>query len=162
MYSHLSKNSIYHEKLVRKGIRLIEGRSLTILSELKTKDVMSNEVLTISSNTTINDAMKCMSGSGHTGLLVVGENNDLVGIVTNQDVRKSIENGNSNVFVNEVMSKDLIYTYPDESLSEVIEKFLLRDIGRLPVVSPLNYKKILGTVTRTDILNGYYNMLNKE
>ncbi len=58
------------------------------------------------------------------------------------------------VLVEQVMAPatSLIVTYPDESLEDALRKLVLNDIGRLPVVDPDDQSKILGIVTKSDII----------
>ncbi|MHC1569836.1 MAG: CBS domain-containing protein [Candidatus Syntropharchaeales archaeon] len=43
-------------------------------------------------------------------------------------------------------------TYPDESLEAALRKLILNNIGRLPVVDRDDPSKILGILTKSDII----------
>ncbi|KKM12898.1 hypothetical protein SY88_00905 [Clostridiales bacterium PH28_bin88] len=60
-----------------------------------------------------------------------------------------------NYRVKDVMSRELVVAYPEESLSEVVKRFAFRGIGRLPVVSRQDPCHLEGLLTRTDILKTY-------
>ncbi|MCP8309774.1 MAG: CBS domain-containing protein, partial [archaeon] len=53
------------------------------------------------------------------------------------------------------MSKNVIVTYPDESLYQAFEKMVGHEIGRLPVVDRSDPKKLIGIITRGDIGSTY-------
>ena len=57
--------------------------------------------------------------------------------------------------VRDIYKTDLLVTYPDETLDDVVHKLGLRHVGRLPVVDHHNPTRLVGLVTRTDIVNAY-------
>ena len=65
-----------------------------------------------------------------------------------------------NVFdikINDIMTKDIVYTYPDEGVVKAFETLLKYKISCLPVVD--EDKKLIGIITTTDI--GYNLILDK-
>ena len=57
----------------------------------------------------------------------------------------------------DIMTKNVIVTYPDESLHDVLHKMTTNGIGRMPVVSRQT-GQLLGIVTRTDVMKAYDNV----
>ncbi|MGC8577519.1 MAG: CBS domain-containing protein [Thermoproteota archaeon] len=57
--------------------------------------------------------------------------------------------------VGSAMSGSLVVTYPEEDLEAVFMKMLRNQIGRLPVVEPENPRKLVGIITREDIMHAY-------
>ncbi|MBV9618384.1 MAG: CBS domain-containing protein [Verrucomicrobia bacterium] len=89
----------------------------------------------------------------HQGKLIVDEGGELAGIITRGDiVRAFARSGDASLTVLEAGQKDLIVTYPDETLYDVIAKLLRHDIGRLPVVERSSPKKVIGYLGRAGIL----------
>jgi CBS domain-containing protein len=65
-----------------------------------------------------------------------------------------------NVFdikINDIMTKDIVYTYPDEGVVKAFETLLKYKVSCLPVVD--KDKKLIGIITTTDI--GYNLILDK-
>ena len=65
-----------------------------------------------------------------------------------------------NVFdikINDIMTKDIVYTYPDEGVVKAFETLLKYKVSCLPVVD--GDKKLIGIITTTDI--GYNLILDK-
>ncbi|MDP2217332.1 MAG: CBS domain-containing protein [Methanolobus sp.] len=52
-------------------------------------------------------------------------------------------------------TKELEVAYPDETLNAVLKRLAAKDIGRLPVVSRKDKRKLLGIITRSDIVKLY-------
>jgi CBS domain-containing protein len=60
------------------------------------------------------------------------------------------------------MTKDPVVTVPTETLSSVLGKLTGNQIGRLPVVSVADKKKLVGIVTREDIWRVYRIEINSR
>src|SRR5690349_18264932 len=99
------------------------------------KDIMKKPVLSIDSAMTVKDAAKMMEDA-KIGSIVVTENNQIVGILTERDfVRKIV--AQEKLFstkIKEVMSSPLIVISPDETVWELAELMKMRKIHRVPVV----------------------------
>ena len=57
--------------------------------------------------------------------------------------------------VEDVMSRKMVVTYPDETLEDALIKLVERDIGRLPVVERKDERKLVGLITRSDIVKAH-------
>ena len=156
LFSYLSDGeSIYTLKLVRRGIHLKLGKDLRVMKKIKVADVMTKSVEVCRQNTKVGKVIEMMHNSKHNGFPVLNEKTELVGMVTLQDVREAPVEGIMERMVSDLMSHKLITTYPDETLEEVFHIFSRYDIGHLPVVLPDNPKKLIGILTRSDVIKAY-------
>ncbi|MFC1987709.1 CBS domain-containing protein [Chloroflexota bacterium] len=57
--------------------------------------------------------------------------------------------------VDDIASKSVIVAYPDQYLHDVLVKFDVRDVGRIPVVDRNKPKSLLGVLRRHDIIKAY-------
>ncbi|MGQ9469431.1 MAG: chloride channel protein [Nitrososphaerales archaeon] len=128
--------------------------SVPLLEKLKVEDAMMGSVITIRPEDMINTAAKIMADNRIKGLPVVKDKN-LVGIITLIDILRVPDETREKTIVDQVMSKKLIVTYPDESLYQAFEKMIRYEVGRLPVVDRSNPKKLIGIITRGDIGKRY-------
>lgn len=115
---------------------------------LKAKDIMSSPVITILSETIVEEARKILLRFNLNTLPVL-ENGKLNGIVTRNDLDKTIQHGYSRSEVKKYMSRDVVFVSPDASLSQIQKKMAEHDIGRVPVIDS---GKIVGIITREDLL----------
>jgi CIC family chloride channel protein len=91
-------------------------------------------------------------------LPVVNEAGALVGILTTQDIERAQAdrgNGPTELTVGAICTRDLLVTYPDETLGAALRRMSGRDIGRLPVVAQANPRRLLGVLRRTDVIRAY-------
>lgn len=157
-----SKDTIYTLKLRRKGINLLAGRDANVLSSLKVGEIMATPVESVREEMTLGELIKIMQHSEHTGYPVVNKGGELVGIITLEDIRRTELPGRLEKKVKDVMVRKLILSHPEETLDKTLPKFTLQDVGRLPVVEKENPGKLLGIVTRTDIIKAYNKRLIQE
>lgn len=130
------------------------GLSQTIISnalgEMHVRDVMTREVHSVGPNITINCLIEEWFNVYKHQRYPVTQNGEIIGIVTNEDVRKVDPYQRSTVTVGEVMSKkvDLVFASPDDKTSDAWLKMAKNNVGRLLVVEN---DKLVGIITRSDI-----------
>jgi CIC family chloride channel protein len=92
----------------------------------------------------------------HHGLPVVNNDGELIGILTVQDVERMQTNGGIETqTVGEVCTRELLVTYPDETIGAALRGMGARDVGRLPVVARDNPRQLIGVLRRTDLVRAY-------
>jgi tRNA nucleotidyltransferase (CCA-adding enzyme) len=128
---------------------LLERLIATIPHPLTARDLMSSPVRTIRPSTTIEQAQRILLRYGHSGLSVVDENDQLVGIISRRDLDLALHHGFSHAPVKGYMTRDIKVINPDTLLPEIESLMVTYDVGRLPV---LQDDKLMGIVTRTDVL----------
>ncbi len=140
--------------LARKGGIGVIHRNMTIEEQVnqviavkKAEDVIVKDVITISQEYTINDAEKIMDEYSVSGLPVVDENDELLGIITTRDV-KYIQN--KNTLVKDVMTKNVVHGSEDISHDDAMNLMYENRIERLPILDKNN--KLIGMITLRDIL----------
>lgn len=151
----LSKETIYTLKLSRRGINLRAGRDVNVTRSLRVEDAMTTEVNTVSESMVLADVIKLMQKTRHNGFPVVDSDGRLVGIITLEDIRKTDFENRMSIPVANVCSRELVVSYPSESLEDVLQKLGDDEIGRLPVVDQNDPGKLIGLITRTDVIKSY-------
>jgi len=113
----------------------------------RAESVMIHEPITIRKEETVNDALNLMKEYKIGGIPVVDQDNKLIGIVTNRDLRFQQEMGRS---IEEVMtSKNIVTTTRKTDLAEAAKILQAHKIEKLPVVDGDN--KLIGLITYKDI-----------
>jgi K+/H+ antiporter YhaU regulatory subunit KhtT len=78
---------------------------------------------------------------------------ELYGIVTMHDIRDSDLDQEEKI--GDICARDLLVTYPDETIGAALRRMSVRDIGRMPVVSRENPKMLVGLLRRSDAIRAY-------
>ena len=117
---------------------------------MKIKEVMTQDVALADPEMTIADAARMMVRCD-AGALPVGEDDRLVGMITDRDiaVRAVAEGKGPDTPVSEVMSHDIKYCYEDEELDHVSRNMADIQVKRLPVVN--RDKRLVGILALGDI-----------
>jgi len=115
------------------------------------RDVMSRDVKIASPRDTLQNAAQLMKEID-SGALPVGDNDRLVGMLTDRDITiRAVALGKTpdNCQVREVMSPDIKYVYDDESLEDAARNMGHLQIRRLPVLNREN--RLVGIVSLGDL-----------
>lgn len=148
--------SIYEKQVENRASSPAHRREMTvdILERAEVKDAMSTNIVTIGSSLNIQNVLEIIHKYGYTGFPVV-DDRKLVGIITFEDAEKVQADKRQSTTVAEVMTTKLIVARPGDSLEEALKKLLDRKIGRLPVVDDSDPTKLLGLVTKLDIMKAH-------
>jgi CBS domain-containing protein len=111
---------------------------------------MTREVRVANPTQSIREVAQMMSEID-AGSMPVGENDRLVGMITDRDIAiRAVALGKGpDTPVREVMSKEVKYCYDDEDLEHVAENMGELQVRRLPVVN--REKRLVGIVALGDI-----------
>lgn len=119
-----------------------------LLQDVTVGDMMSSPVTTVPPNLPVSQVITMMYSSKHLGFPVV-ERDTLIGMVTLADVNRTSPIDREAMQVRDIMTRDPITLPPAAPVIDALKIMSARDIGRIPIVLD---GKILGIVTRTDIL----------
>jgi chloride channel protein, CIC family len=159
--------SLYEKLLELKGITLTKQVAMeAALTKLTAKDVMQERVETLDAEISLEEAMQAFARSHHRGFPVV-EDSKLVGIVTQSDLLKIRETTNhtlrdrnlADIYLKEIMTPVPMTVTPIHTLGNVLYLLDRYQISRLPVV---NGRKLIGIITRADIIRAEADHLNGE
>jgi CBS domain-containing protein len=114
------------------------------------KDIMRTELITVTEDATISDVMKILVRNRITGLPVVSDDMDLLGMVTEKDVLRMLLNPTGKVkSVAELMTSDIMSFDGNDDLIKVFKGLVESNFRRVPILSE---GKLVGIISRTDII----------
>jgi CBS domain-containing protein len=117
---------------------------------MKVSEAMSRDVRITSPDQTIREAAHLM-GEIDAGVLPVGENDRLVGMLTDRDIaiRAVAQGRGPDTRVRDVMSAEIKYCYEDQTLEEICRNMGELQVRRLPVLS--REKRLVGILSLGDL-----------
>jgi CBS domain-containing protein len=118
---------------------------------MKISEIMTRNPDLIDPNASIRDAAKLMKNDD-IGALPVGENDRLIGMVTDRDiaVRAVAEDRSpSSTSVRDVMSEKIYYCFEDDDVEEAARCMADNQVRRLPILN--RDKRLTGIVSLADI-----------
>jgi CBS domain-containing protein len=120
----------------------------TVKQLLESKD---NHVWSISPETTVFEGLQFMAEK-NIGALLVTRDDKLIGIFSERDyARKVILKGKASkdTTIGELMTREVVYTTPEDSLDECMALMIAKHIRHLPI---LNNDKLIGLLTLGDLV----------
>jgi len=151
----LQHDSVYELGLARKGVRLQRGRDVEVLDTLAVSEVMQTETSTLLESEPLSVATEVFAQTHHHGLPVVNKSGELIGILTVQDIDRVQSEVPTPQTIGHACTHELLTAFPDETIGAALRRMSTRDIGRLPVVTRDNRRKLLGVLRRTDLVRAY-------
>jgi IMP dehydrogenase len=118
------------------------------LKDVKARDVMVEDLITISPEEKIAFADLLMTRNNIGGLPVV-DHGKIVGIITQRDIMFARHYEVGRLRAGDLMSRELITVDPDASLKDILSLMLEKKIERLPVVEE---GRLLGLIVHDRIL----------
>ena len=117
---------------------------------MRVSQAMTREVRIAAPGQSIREVAKIMAEI-HAGSVPVGENDRLVGMITDRDIAiRAVAAGKGpDTPVREVMSKEVKYCFEDEDLEHVAQNMGDIQVRRLPVVN--RDKRLVGIVSLGDL-----------
>jgi len=160
----LTAGSIYTLKLTRKGIDIQAGKEVNILKSIGVKEVMNVEPETLSEGIGMGKLADKISKSKYSSFPVINGQNELTGMLSFADYHDAVFNEDLRdlVVVKDIATSELITVSIDDNLFDALEKISVHDFSILPVVSGNDNRKLLGILTRRDIIAAYNKALIKK
>jgi len=134
-------------------------------------DLMTRSVITVPPETPVLDARQEMLKRKLRHLPVIGPDRELLGIVTDRDIRLSLPSQATSLSVwelnylltkltvEQVMTRTVITVGPERPAADAARLMLDQKIGALPV---MDTGRLVGIVTETDLLRAFVRMAAPE
>lgn len=153
----LNRESIMTGRLVQRGLRTPQHLEPNLLASLHVGDVMSSATATVAADLPLIAVVRTLTSAGarsfRWSLPVVTAEGRLVGMTTRGELLAATEQEeNYTRPAREFASSAVVSTRPDEALSDAAERMVDGDYGLLPVVSTDGQQRLVGILTRADIL----------
>lgn len=121
-----------------------------LASELKAKDVMTYNVVSLHQNQKMSQAKEIMRLKKISGIPIIEENGKVVGIISIDDIIRCLENRELGVVISQYMTERVTLVYDDQPIIEILKKFRRNKYGRFPVVD--QDQVLQGIITPGDIM----------
>lgn len=129
---------------------------------MKVKDAMHKGAVWVEASTPVSEVAKKMKAFD-IGAIPVGENDRLVGIITDRDITvRCVSEGKdcSQIPAKEIMTEGVVYCNEEEDLADAVRIMEQRKIRRLPVLN--NDKRLVGMLSIDDIAHAAPQSLTAE
>jgi len=160
--SLLMRNTIMTEKIVRRGVRVPEEYSADFLDQVLVRDVATKQVVLLRAGQTVGEVRAQIEsprpGMTHQGFPVLDAGDHVVGVLIRRTLLDSKHKPST--LVAGLIHRPPVVVYADCSLREAADHMVRHGIGRLPVLDR-NTKRLVGFITRSDLLSAHRTRLNE-
>ena len=154
------KQSIYTMRLAERGELITHHKDKAVLSQLSVAEVLEIDFKKVHVDGTLSDLVKAVSASQRNIFPVVNDENDLMGVVSLNDVRDIIFNTElyEKVSISEIMQRPPAVISLDDNMKDVLETFEKTEAWNLPVIDSNRY---IGFISRSKIFSSYRKLLKE-
>ncbi len=114
--------------------------------------IMSHGVHTLAPDTTVDEAATTMARYGFEGFPVVDDENRILGVLTRREIDRAKRLHLGDQPVRHYMTKGDIHVTPEDSVERLQQVMTNHGVGQVPVADDGAPGRIIGVVTRTDLL----------
>jgi CIC family chloride channel protein len=153
----LMPHSIMTEKIARRGVHVPLEFSADPLEEILVCDVASKEPVTLSADATFQEVTDWLTsdkpGSQYNGFPVLDAEGHLCGVLTRRDFFDQEHPGDTRLA--DLIQGRAAAIYDDCTVREAADHMVRHEIGHLPVMRRGAPGKVVGMMTRSDVLSAY-------
>lgn len=155
------KGSVHLKHLEQEGYSITHGRETSILRSIFVDEILNKNFSVLKENTNLSNLVSQIMDSPTSTFYVVDENEKLTGIISGTEIRPIIseyEHVRDVLVASDIANKNFTTVKSDDDLDYVLKLFGKENLDELPVVDNVDSSKIIGSVSRNDIIEAY----NKE
>lgn len=158
---YFEKYSFYTSKLIESGDFIPYDKDKQLLSLMQINRLIERDLLTIEPDQKLADLVALVKKSHRNIFPVVTSENELVGIITLDDIREIMfePDSQNSVIISTLMHKPPALVKSDEKMQAVMNSFETTGAWNLPVVDENGY---VGIVSKSRIFNAYRTLLKRQ
>jgi coenzyme F420 hydrogenase subunit beta len=127
-------------------------RETDALSNIKIEEIMIRAIKTVPQDITVSQFLELVAKRHHIAYPIVNENSEPIGWITLEEASKVEKQMRNVTLVGQIARRKLVAVYPEETALDAFKRMSEHEIGRVLVFDRANPKKILGIVTKTDLM----------
>ncbi|MBI2406962.1 MAG: chloride channel protein [Gemmatimonadetes bacterium] len=157
----LRRTSIMTEKLARRGIEVRTEYSLDHLMRVSVREACVRDVRTLAASTRLDDARAALvqTPDGPQGFPVLDDEGRLQGVVLRRELLDLSLDGATRVGALAHGADEV--AFEDETLRDAADRMVRTGAGRLPVVTREAPDRVVGIISRSDLLDAHATRLDE-
>jgi H+/Cl- antiporter ClcA/CBS domain-containing protein len=151
----LMQNSIMTEKIARRGVRALGEYSADYLDQQSVSALLHRPLATWRGADTVQAARDFLAsdapGARHQGFPVLNESGQLSGVLTRRDLQAAAPDA----LLRELLAARCVVVHEGCSLRDAADLMARERVGRLPIVAKDDARRVLGIITRSDLVEAH-------
>jgi coenzyme F420 hydrogenase subunit beta len=128
-------------------------RETNALANIKIEEIMTRAIKTVPKDSNVSQFLELVAKHHHIAYPIVNENNEPIGWITLEEASKVEKQMRNVTLIGQIARRKLVTVCPEETALDAFKKMSEHEIGRVLVLDRANPKKILGMVTKTDLMH---------
>jgi CIC family chloride channel protein len=169
LMERMDEPGIYHKALQRVGVNIQPGQDVDVMQSVLVKEVMRSPAPTIGLDSTLLELRDAFRQHRTKVLCVVQHDaayDELLGIVSLSDLQevydKSRDTASFDIRVGDIYTREVITVTPDQAVFVAIKLMGQHGFAALPVVDASNDHKLIGFLSRNDVLRSYNMAISRK
>ena len=157
--------STYEMKLMRRGVKIFQGRAVHLLQSMRVKDHASKKMELIHDDTPLSEILRRAEESPYPFFVVLDEKEELSGVLTLWDLRQILrhqEPASEALQARDLKTLEVVTIHPEDDFETAFHLLENKNFSSLPVVLPPRDKVVVGILKIEDALTAYNQRLLKE
>jgi coenzyme F420 hydrogenase subunit beta len=123
------------------------------LANIKIKDIMAENIKTVPQDMTVSQFLDFVAIHHHIGYPVTNEKGEPFGWVTLEEASSVAKKKRDTTLIGQIARRKLVTAYPDETALDALKRMSEHETGRVLVFDRNDPKKLVGVVTKTDLMH---------
>jgi len=162
--SYMMRTTIMTEKIERRGVRVPAEYSADFLEQVRVQEVLSQPVVTLPADETLGQARAWLhqrnQETHHQGFPIVDAAGSLVGVLTRRDLLDPDHDETQPL--RSLIGRAPVVAHPEHSLRQAADHMVRNRVGRLAIVESAEPTKVIGVLTRSDLLSAHRRRLEES
>jgi CBS domain-containing protein len=157
------RHTIMTEKIARRGVRVPSEYAADFLDQVLVSEVATTDVTALTGNDDVAEVRTWLEsgapGSEHHAFPILNEDGSLRGVLTQRDVWADHAD---HAPLRQLLKRPPAVAFANSSLREAADLMVKEGVGRLPVVAREAPGKVIGMLTRSDLLSAHARRLSEN
>lgn len=158
MVQIILRGSVHIKHLEEQGYQISEGRETNLLKSIVVEDVKLSDIELLPDQTPLPELIGKLMESPHHTFYTVNNSNDITGTITETELRPIIteyDHLKDVVVASDIINPRVIIVQKNDNLDYVLNLFGKWNRDQFPVVDSQASNKILGAITREEVISIY-------
>ncbi|MGD1019461.1 MAG: chloride channel protein [Verrucomicrobiia bacterium] len=153
----LKARSLDEESLRRRGIVMPTGPEGSIMQSLRVEDILHEDTHAISQTAPFRTIVEQFFTESYNNIYVIDSAGKFLGAIRLHSVKDVLHQGESlsSVIADDLVDGSFEFVTPRQNLAEVMDIFWRENAERLPVINNLTERKLVGWISKRDLLGVY-------
>ncbi len=159
----MMRHTIMTEKIARRGVRVPSEYAADFLDHVLVRDHATREVVTLKTSDDLADVRRWLASgeaqAQYLGYPVIDPIGNVRGLITRRELLDPTTTDSKRI--GDLLVRAPVFVYEDNSLREAADHMVQENVGSVVVVSRAAPQKLLGVLTRGDLVTAHSRRLHE-